>query len=151
MSGSSPTARWVAAATLVVAAIAAGCDGYHAEVWVLNSTDRTYALLLAVDDGPDRIRFVEIVPASECLAHQRAGRPVASFVLFNSDCRPVAGGAVAGRSCARAVWAASAMALGTPLPRGTLPAPFFAVAASKRVAAQRAAKLRAPIFRIDWS
>lgn len=80
----------------MVAAIAAGCDGYHAEVWVRNSTDRTYALLLAVDDGPDRIRFVEIVPASEGLAHQRAGRPVASFVLFNSDCRPVAGGAIKG-------------------------------------------------------
>jgi hypothetical protein len=96
VSGSSPTARWVAAATLLLAAAAAGCDGYRGEVWVRNMTDRTYALLLAIDDGPDRLAFVEIVPASEGLAHQRAGQSVASFVLFNADCRPVAGGAIKG-------------------------------------------------------
>jgi hypothetical protein len=98
VSGSLPIARRVVATTLLVIASIAptACATDRAEVWVHNLTDRTYALLLATADGPDRLAFVEILPASRGLAHQRAGRPVDSFVLFNADCRPVAGGAIKG-------------------------------------------------------
>jgi hypothetical protein len=96
VSGSLRTTGRVAAAALLTAASAVltGCDATRAEVWVRNQTDRTYALLLAATEGPKRLAFVEIPPVSQGLAHERHGPPVASFVLYNADCRPVAGGAI---------------------------------------------------------
>jgi hypothetical protein len=98
VSGSIPTARRIAVTALLaaVAAVPVACGAHRAEVWVRNMTDRTYSLLLATGDGPDRLAFVEILPASQGLAHQAAGRPISSFVLFSADCRPLAGGVIKG-------------------------------------------------------
>jgi hypothetical protein len=96
VTGSKRASRWIAAAPLiaVAAVVLGGCGTRRAEVWVRNHTDRAYALLLPVDTVGHDLAFFEIPPLSDGLAHQRNGPHLGSFVLFNADCRPIAGGAI---------------------------------------------------------